>query len=109
MKSVSTLYLWTIILGGMLVTYTTRLSFILLIPQERVPEWIKRALRYVPPAVLATLILPDLLLSDGSIQLDFQNLRLFAGLLAAFISWRTKNTWLTIGVGMGALWLFSSI
>jgi branched-subunit amino acid transport protein len=109
MKPAGTLYLWTIIIGGMLVTYATRLSFILLIPQERVPDLIKRALRYVPPAVLATLILPDLLLSDGSLQLGLQNCRLFAGLLAAFVSWRTKNTWLTIGVGIVALWLLSSL
>ena len=107
MKPVGTLYLWTIIIGGMLFTYATRLSFILLIPQERVPDLIKRALRYVPPAVLATLILPDLLLSNGSAQLDLQNYRLLAGILAAFVSWRTKNTWLTIGVGMLALWLLN--
>jgi len=109
MKSAGALYLWTIIIGGMLVTYTTRLSFILLIPQERVPTLMKRALRYVPPAVLATLILPDLLLSDGNLSLSLQNYRLFAGILAAFVSWRTKNTWLTIGIGMGALWLLSSL
>ena len=109
MKPVGTLYLWTIIIGGMLVTYTTRLSFILLIPQERVPDLIKRALRYVPPAVLATLILPDLLLSDGRLQLDPQNFRLLAGALAALVCWRTQNTWLTIGVGMVALWLLSSL
>jgi branched-subunit amino acid transport protein len=109
MKPVGTLYLWTIIIGGMLVTYATRLSFILLIPQERVPTLMKQALRYVPPAVLAALILPDLLLSDGSFQLNLQNYRLLAGLLAALVSWRTKNTWLTIGVGMGALWLLSSL
>jgi branched-subunit amino acid transport protein len=109
MRSVGMLYLWTIIIGGMLVTYATRLSFILLIPQERVPDLIKRALRYVPPAVLATLILPDLLLSNGSVQLSLQNFRLLAGVLAALVSWRTKNTWLTIGVGMIALWLLYSL
>ncbi len=109
MKPISTFYLWTIIIGGMLVTYATRLSFILLIPQERVPALMKRALRYVPPAVLATLILPDLLLSDGSLQFSLQNDRLLAGVLAAFVSWRTKNTWLTIGVGMGTLWLLTSL
>jgi branched-subunit amino acid transport protein len=109
MKPAGTLYLWTIILGGMLVTYATRLSFIALIPQERVPDLIKKALRYVPPAVLATLILPDLLLSDSSLQLGLQNYRLLAGALAALVSWRTKNTWLTIGTGIVALWLLSSL
>jgi branched-subunit amino acid transport protein len=109
MTPANALYLWTIIIGGMLVTYATRLSFIMLIPHERVPDIIKRALRYVPPAVLATLILPDLLLSNGSLQIDLQNYRLLAGLLAACIAWRTRNTWLAIGIGMGVLWLLSSL
>jgi branched-subunit amino acid transport protein len=107
MNTASTLYIWAIIIGGMLVTYTTRLSFILLIPHERVPDMVKRALRYVPPAVLATLILPDLLLSNQ--QIDLLNYRLFAGLLAAIVAWHSKNTWLTIGIGMGVLWLLSAI
>ena len=109
MNSADTLYLWAIILGGMLVTYTTRLSFIALIPQDRVPALMKKALRYVPPAVLATLILPELLLADGDLAIDPDNHRLIAGLLVALVAWRMKNTWLTIGLGMGALWLLTAI
>lgn len=107
MSDVDTGMLWGIILGGMIVTYLTRLSFIALIPQERVPTLFKRSLRYVPPSVLAALILPELLRHGGSLDLSMNNPRLIAGVLAALVAWRTRNTWLTIAVGMISLWLLS--
>ena len=103
----SALYLWTIILGGLIVTYLIRLSFILLIPLERFPDRLRRGLRFVPPAVLAALITPEFLRPGGVWDLSMGNERLLAGLLAALFAWRTKNTWLTILAGMLALWLFT--
>jgi len=92
--------LWIIILGGMAVTFLIRLSFILLIPPDRLPEWFRSGLRFVPPAVLAALIAPDLLLLDGTLHLTFANHRLVAGLIAMLVAWRTRNTWFTIGSGL---------
>ena len=37
--------------------------------------------------------------------LAFGNERLLAATLAAAVAWLSKNVWLTVGVGMGALWL----
>ena len=103
----SALYLWAIILGGLMVTYLIRLSFILLIPLERFPHRLRRGLRFVPPAVLAALITPEFLQPGGVWDISIGNERLLAGLLATLVAWRTKNTWLTILVGMLALWLFT--
>jgi branched-subunit amino acid transport protein len=104
---VSAAYLWAIILGGLVVTYLTRLSFILLIPLERFPDLFRRGLRFVPPAVLTALITPELFRPGGAWDLSLGNERLLAGVLAIIAAWRTKNTWLTIAIGMFALWLFS--
>jgi branched-subunit amino acid transport protein len=100
---------WLIIILGGILTYLTRLSFILLVPPERLPEAFRRGLRLVPPAVLSALILPELLFRDETLNFNFQNERLLAGVIAAIIAWRTRNTWLTIGVGMLMLWGLSLI
>ena len=100
--------LWGIIAGGMLVTYVTRLSFIALVPYERLPEFFRSCLRYVPPSILAALILPELLCASGQLDFSFGNHRLLAGTLAALIAWRTGNSWLTIAIGMLTLWWLSS-
>ncbi len=99
--------LWVILIGGLLVTYATRLSFIAFLPPERMPGWFRRGLRYVPPAVLAALIIPELLMPAGSFDLSLGNERLLAGALAWLVAWRTHSTWLTIAVGMLSLWFLS--
>jgi len=97
--------LWiTLILAGML-TYAIRLSFILIFHRIAVPDWLQRALRYVPPAVLTAIIFPELLIQDGRLAISLENGRLIAGLVAILIAWRTKNALLTIVVGMAILWL----
>jgi branched-subunit amino acid transport protein len=105
----TTIYLWSIIIGGLLVTYLIRLSFILLIPFDRFPERIRRGLRFVPPAVLAALITPELLRPGGVWDLSLGNERLLAGLVAIIVAWRTKNIWLTILLGMIAAWMLNGI
>jgi branched-subunit amino acid transport protein len=101
--------IWLVILGGMLVTFLTRLSFIMLLPEEWLTESFQRALRFVPPAVLAAIILPELLVSSGDLTLSPENHRLLAGMLAAIFAWRFQNTWVTIGAGMLGLWLLSAV
>lgn len=105
----STLELWGIILGGMAATYATRLSFLVIIPHDRLPLTARRALRFVPPAVLAAIILPELIRPAGPIDLSWGNDRWIAGILAALVAWRFKNTWLTIGVGLIALWSLNAL
>jgi branched-subunit amino acid transport protein len=101
--------LWLILLGGLVVTYATRLSFILLVPYERLPAWIRRSLRLVPSAVLAALITPELLLPGGSLDLSLGNERLVAGALAWLVAWRTRSAWLTIACGMLALFILNNL
>lgn len=99
--------IWWIILGGMLVTYGIRLSFIGLIPNRWMPGLLRRGLRYVPPAILAAIITPSVMSPAGSVDLSLANHRLIAGAVAALVAWRFRNTWLTIGAGMGTLWLMA--
>lgn len=96
--------LWlTLILMGV-VTYALRLSLIAALGRWAVPALAQRALRFVPPAVLSAIILPELVRPAGVLDLSPGNARLLAGMLAAVIAWRTKNVMLTIAAGMLALW-----
>jgi len=92
-----------------LITYGIRLSMILLLGRVKLPERVQRGLRLVPPAVLAAIILPELLRPSGALNLSPTNPRLLAGLLAALVAWHTKSALLTIGVGMATLWALQAI
>ena len=101
--------LWIVIILMGVVTYGLRLSMIALLGRLEVPPLVSRGLRFVPPAVLSALILPELVQPGGTLNLSLGNLRLVAGVLAIVVAWRTRNVFLTVGAGMAALWLLQSI
>ena len=101
--------LWLTIVAMGLVTYGLRLSLIALLGRFEVPPVIGRALRFVPPAVLSAIILPELLQPGGTLNVSLGNVRLLAGLLAIAVAWRTRNVLLTVGVGMAGLWVLQSV
>ena len=94
----------TIIVAGIL-TYATRLSFILLYGKINMPVLVERSLRFVPPAVLTAIFFPELLLDGGELYISFANARLLAGTLAIVVAWRTKSVTYTIVIGMLTLWV----
>jgi branched-subunit amino acid transport protein len=95
--------IWLVMLIGGLLTFGMRLSFIYLFGRFEIPEIIRRALRFVPPAVLSAIILPQLLMPSGYLDFSLANHRWLAGLVAVIVAWRTRNTLLTILSGMVAL------
>lgn len=97
--------IWLVMLMGGLVTFGMRFSLIYLFGRFQIPETMRRALHYVPPAVLSAIIFPELFLSDGALNLSLDNTRLLAGLVAIMVAWFSKNTLITILAGMAALFL----
>ena len=98
--------IWLVMIIAGLLTFATRLSFILLLDRIRVPEWFRRGLRFVPVAVLSAIILPELTSPTGRLFLSWRNPQILAGAVAILVAWRTKNVILTIAAGMGALLIF---
>lgn len=94
---------WLVMVLGGLVTFGMRLSLIYLFGRFQVPEMMRRALHYVPPAVLSAIIFPELFLRDGSLDVSLGNIRLLAGLVAVLTAWFSRNTLITIIAGMTAL------
>ena len=102
--------IWFVMLIGGLITFGMRFSFIFLFGKFHIRETVRKALRYVPPAVLSAIVFPELFLHHGAFNLSFGNDRLLAGLVAILVAWFTKNTLITILVGMVTLfvlqWVF---
>lgn len=101
--------LWLIILGMVVVTYSVRLSVIALLGQADLPDQLRRALRYVPPAALSAIVFPELVMPEGSFDVSFGNLRLIAGISAVLVAYYTRSTLGTIAAGMVILWVLSAL
>ncbi|HKJ38697.1 MAG TPA: AzlD domain-containing protein [Anaerolineales bacterium] len=101
--------IWLVMLFGGLITFGMRFSLIYLFGRFEVPVTMRRALHYVPPAVLSAIIFPELFLRDGMLNVSLDNIRLLAGLVAILVAWYSKNTLITIIVGMLALFLLQIV
>ncbi|ANG63986.1 branched-chain amino acid ABC transporter [Marinobacterium aestuarii] len=104
----SELELWLLFLAVGLGTFSLRLSFIQFHGQLRLPAVLNRALVYVPASVLAALVLPSVVNSGADAELSLLSPRTLAALAAALVAWKTKNILLTLGTGMGVLWLLQA-
>lgn len=101
--------LWLTLIAGGVITYAIRLSLIVTWGRVTLPPVLRAGLRFVPPAVLSAIILPEILRRDGALDLSFGNTRLLAGVIAALVAWRTRNALLTIAAGMAALWILQAV
>lgn len=100
------LLVWVAILAVALGTWGFRISFVVLFGYlDRVPPRINRALRFIPPAVIAAIMVPSVLVVDGTLALSPANERLLAALPATVVAWYTENMIATITVGMLTLWV----
>jgi len=97
--------IWLVMIFGGLITFGMRFSLIYLFGRFQVPETMRRALHYVPPAVLSAIIFPELFLRNRSMDISMENTRLLAGLIATLVAWFSKSTLVTILAGMIALFL----
>jgi branched-subunit amino acid transport protein len=100
----STGMLWFTIAAAGLLTFVLRWSFIAMIDSLEMPMPVRRALRFVPAAVLSAIIWPAVVVQEGAIAISPDNLRLVAALIAAVVAWRTRSIFYTIATGMLALW-----
>lgn len=71
------------------------------------PLRLRRVLRQIPPAALASLVVPALLRPEG--RVDLFQARLWVGVVAAVVAWRTRNIAITLVAGMGLLILLDRI
>ncbi len=96
----SDLDIWLTIGLMTIATILTRSSFFLLGHAVKLPPKVQHALRYAPAAALAAIVAPDLLMSDGVLQLSWMNPKLMAGIGAAVFFLMTRRLLGTIVVGM---------
>ena len=99
---------WIAIVVAGIGTYAMRTGFLVFADRmAAVPPGVQRLLRQIPPAAMASIVVPSLLRPDDHI--DLWSGELAAGLVAAIVAWRTRNTGLTIVVGMALLFVLQHV
>lgn len=94
---------WPLIVGVGIVSLLLRASSLVLLRGRQFSERVTASLGLVPAAVLAALIVPDLLYSPSTGGFSLTSPRLVAGLVAAGVALKTRNVLWTLLVGLGLL------
>lgn len=94
--------MWLAIVLAGAGTYAQRASFLAFAHRlTEVPVAVERVLRQIPAAVLAAMVVPALVRPEGTV--DLTQPRLFAGLIAAVVSWKTRSVAATLVAGLVAV------
>jgi len=95
---------WLLIIAIGVINFTLRFVPIALIAHFELPNWLKHALVYVPPAVLTAIIAPALFFPGGAPTIAFDPPRLLAATFAVLVAWKTRSALWTVILGMVVLW-----
>jgi len=106
---VSAVSLWCVLLGGGLITFALRASFIALVDHVTLGPRMRAALRYVPVAVFSAMAWPAVMAEAHAMPSALGNLRIWAAAVAVLVAWRTRNVLYTVLAGMGALWSLTAL
>lgn len=91
---------WWLMLGMAAITFLMRYSLFAW-PNLRFPPLVRQGLHYVPTAVLTAIVVPGMLLPDGTHwQLSLDNAYLLAGIVSIGIAAISRNLLATIGGGL---------
>jgi branched-subunit amino acid transport protein len=93
------IYLLVAALAG--VTVVTRCFFFMFEQALPFPAWADRGLRYAPIAALSAVIIPEIVMKNGSLIADWRDARLYAAAVgAAFYFWRRGQGQAVLGTIM---------
>lgn len=97
-----------IILGAAIINYLPRMLPLVFLSKVNIPPVITDWLGYVPVAVLAALVAPEILTSGGQLALGPANKNLLASIPTFAVAIKTKNLAYTLLAGMGAMALLNN-
>jgi len=100
---------WVLILGMMAVTFGVRYLLFALAGRIIIPPLMEAALQYIPPAVLAAITVPAVLLPRGEWFISWTNPYLIAALVATLTGSLTRNLLATIAIGLAAFFAFQML
>lgn len=92
-------YLILFLLMGF-VTYLTRAPFLVFSGKIKLPEMVSRSLKYIPAAILATMIFPGIFMPNGELAFTLSSPYIWAAATTVVVVLLSKNSLAGIVSGM---------
>jgi branched-subunit amino acid transport protein len=91
------------ILGLVVLTVATRGFFFLSDRELPFPSWLRQGLRYAPLAALAAVVVPEIVMQQGQVNITWHDARLYAAAAGGLYFWWRRGILGTILAGMAVL------
>lgn len=89
------------LLGSIVVTQLPKILPVIFLKGDNLPPLLRHWLSFVPVAVMAALVGPDIFFYEGHFNAGPTNLFLVVAAPSLLVAWWSKNYFLTIAVGIG--------
>lgn len=83
------------------VTILLKTAPVTILKGDSLPKTLRAWLNYVPAAVMAALVAPDIFVYNGKLDFSLDNLFLLVSIPTFLIAWVTRNYFVTIAAGIG--------
>ena len=93
----------------MLVTSLPRILPLVILSKVTIPPLFLQWLKFIPVAVLASLLAPEIFLTDGTLNVSMLNPFLLASIPCFAVALHFRNLFITVFTGMACVILVSKI
>ncbi|EKQ51269.1 MULTISPECIES: AzlD domain-containing protein [unclassified Clostridium] len=93
-------YVWSVILGGCIVTVLPRILPITILSKIKLNKRVEEFLTYIPISILAALIAVELFTVDNKFSIDGNFLELIAAIPTILVAIKKNELLLTVVVGI---------
>lgn len=102
-------YIIIVILGMAIVTYISRILPMIIFSKNDMPESIKDIMKFIPIAILSSLIAKDIFFSGDNLYISFTNPKIISGIIVLLVAYKFKSIAVSIAVGAISIFLFGII
>lgn len=93
-------YVWSIIIGGCIVTVLPRILPITILSKIKLNKKVEEFLTYIPISILAALIAVELFTDDNKFSIQGNYLELLVAILTMLVALKKNSLLLTVVVGI---------
>nr|UWI49792.1 AzlD domain-containing protein [Clostridioides difficile] len=102
-------YIIIVILGMAIVTYIPRILPMIIFSKNDMPESIKDIMKFIPIAILSSLIAKDIFFNGDNLYLSFTNPKIISGIIVILVACKFKSIAVSIAVGAISIFLFGVV
>lgn len=102
-------YILFTIIGMAIVTYIPRVLPMLIFSKKEMPEDLKEIMKFIPVAILSSLVAKDIFFNGDNLELYLTNPKIIASLIVLLIAYKFKSIGISIATGIISIYLLGFI